>query len=64
MNDISDTPLQVNRANVEAIRLMNEGRPSEAEGVLKRALKLDPRNPYTLNNMGVVQEMKGDFDQR
>ena len=62
VNDIGDTPLQVNRANVEAIRLMNEGRPSEAEAVLKRALDLDPRNPYTLNNMGVVQEMQGDFD--
>jgi Flp pilus assembly protein TadD len=63
VNDIGDRPLQVNRANVEAIRLMNEGRPSEAEALLKRALDLDPRNPYTLNNMGVVQEMKGDFDQ-
>jgi Flp pilus assembly protein TadD len=42
---------------------MNEGRASEAEAVLKRALSLDPRNPYTLNNMGVVQEMEGDFDQ-
>jgi len=63
VNDVGDAPLQVNRANVEAIRLMNEGRPSEAETVLKRALVLDPRNPYTLNNMGVVQEMQGDFDQ-
>jgi Flp pilus assembly protein TadD len=63
INGIGDTPLQINRANVEAIRLMNEGRASEAEAVLKRALSLDPRNPYTLNNMGVVQEMEGDFDQ-
>jgi Flp pilus assembly protein TadD len=63
VNDVGDAPLQVNRANVEAIRLMDEGRPSEAEAVLKRALVLDPRNPYTLNNMGVVQEMQGDFDQ-
>ena len=27
VNDVGDAPLQVNRANVEAIRLMNEGRP-------------------------------------
>jgi Flp pilus assembly protein TadD len=63
VNDIGDAPLQINRANVEAIRLMNEGRVSEAEEVLQRALALDPKNPYTLNNMGVVQEMEGDFDQ-
>jgi len=63
VNNIGDLQLQVNRANVEAIRLLNEGRASEAENVLHRALGMDPRNPYTLNNLGVVQEMQGDFDQ-
>jgi len=42
---------------------MDEGRVSEAQAILQRALAWDPRNPYTLNNMGVVQEMEGDFDQ-
>jgi len=63
VNDIGDARLRINRANVEAIRLMDEGRVSEAEAILQRALAWDPRNPYTLNNMGVVQEMEGDFDQ-
>ena len=63
VNDIGDTPMQVNRANVESIRLMNQGRAFEAEALLQRALALDPGNPYTLNNMGFVQEMEGDFDQ-
>jgi Flp pilus assembly protein TadD len=63
VNDIGDARLRINRANVEAIRLMDEGRVSEAEAILQRALAWDPRNPYTLNNIGVVQEMEGDFDQ-
>ena len=63
VNDIGDLPMQINRANVEAIRLMKQGRAFEAEAVLKRALVLNPGNPYTLNNLGVVQEMEGDFDE-
>ncbi len=63
VNDVGDASLQVNRANIEAIRLINQGRSFEADGVLQRALALDPSNPYTLNNMGLVQEMEGDFDQ-
>jgi Flp pilus assembly protein TadD len=63
VNDIGDIPMQVNRANIESIRLMNQGRAFEAEAILQRALALDPRNPYTLNNMGYIQEMEGDFDQ-
>src|SRR5690348_12453843 len=54
-----DVPMQVNRANVEAIRLLSAGRAPEAETLLEGTLTLDPKNPFTLNNMGVVKEMEG-----
>jgi Flp pilus assembly protein TadD len=62
VNSIGDLPLQVNRANVEAIQLMSQGRASEADAVLQRALSMDVHNPYTLNNLGVVREMEGEFE--
>src|SRR5215831_9320434 len=58
---VKDGPMQVNQMNVEAIRLLSEDRAPEAEGVLQRALQIDPKNAYTLNNMGVVQEARGDW---
>ena len=59
---VQGAPLQVNRANVEAIRLLSQGRAIEAENLLQRTLTTDPRNAFTLNNMGVAKEMQGDFD--
>ena len=56
-----DLPMQVNRANVEAIRLLSAGRAPEAETLLESTLTLDPKNVFTLNNMGVVKEMEGDL---
>lgn len=53
--------LKANKANVQAISLMNKDRYTEAEVVLKKALALDPRNPFTLNNMGYVMEAEGDL---
>ncbi len=56
----TDQPLQVNHANVEAVRLLSEGRTTEADQLLQDALKTDPNNIFTLNNMGVVKEMEGE----
>src|SRR5579884_645045 len=53
--------LKANKANVQAISLMGKDRYTEAEAVLKKALALDPRNPFTLNNMGYVMEAEGDL---
>jgi Flp pilus assembly protein TadD len=53
--------LKANKANVQAISLLNKGRVAEAESVLKKALSQDPRNPFTLNNMGYVMESEGDL---
>lgn len=54
---------QTNVANRESIRLMSQGRASEAQAVLQRALESNPRNAFTLNNIGVVSEMQGDLEK-
>jgi len=60
---LKDAPLQVNRMNVEAIRLISQGRAQEALVVLQKALTIDPQNTYTLNNLGVAKEARGDYDE-
>lgn len=60
---LKDVPMQVNRINVEAIRLLSQGRAPEALLLLQKALALDPRNTYTLNNLGVAKEYRGDYDE-
>jgi Flp pilus assembly protein TadD len=60
---LKDVPMQVNRMNVEAIRLLSQGRAPEALVLLQKALALDPRNTYTLNNLGVAKEYRGDYDE-
>lgn len=53
-------PLQINHANVQAVRLLNQGRAPEADVLLEQVLKSDPNNVYTLNNLGVAKEMEGE----
>jgi Flp pilus assembly protein TadD len=60
---IPDTPLQINHDNVEAVRLLSQGRAPEADVFLKRILEKDPNNIFTLNNMGVAKEMEGDSQE-
>lgn len=60
---LTNEPLQLNHANVEAVRLLAQGRAPEADLVLQRALKTDPHNVYTLNNMGVAKEMEGENEE-
>lgn len=60
---LQDIPMQINRANVQAIRLISEGRAPEADLLLQRTLKLGPHNVFTLNNMGVAKEMEGEFEE-
>jgi Flp pilus assembly protein TadD len=52
--------MRVNRMNVDAMSLLAEDRGYEAAAILKNALSLDPKNPYTLNNLGVAEEAIGD----
>jgi len=57
---LQDAPMRVNRLNLEAVNLLSEGRNSEATGLLQQALSLDPRDPFTLNNLGAADEATGD----
>src|SRR5215470_8489540 len=59
----AEAPLQVNRMNSEAIALLRQDRAPEADLVLQKALKLDSRNPFTLNNMGFAKEKEGELEQ-
>ncbi len=56
-------PLEVNHANVEAVRLLGQGRAPEADLLLQRVLKVEPNNIFTLNNMGVAKEMEGEAQE-
>ncbi|HET9407804.1 MAG TPA: hypothetical protein VFO39_11250 [Candidatus Sulfotelmatobacter sp.] len=60
---IPDMPLQINHDNVEAVRLLSQGRGPEADLLLQQTLKLDPRNIFTLNNLGVAKEMEGESQE-
>lgn len=54
--------LRVNRGNLQAMNLLQQGRNQEAEDVLRQTLKLDPKNPFTLNNLGFAMEGQGDLE--
>ena len=56
-------PMKVNELNREAIRLLSKDRAPEADMVLQQALKLDPKNPFTLNNLGFAREKEGELEQ-
>ena len=60
---LNNVPMQVNRLNVEAIQLLSEGRAPEADLLLQKALAMDPRNTFTLNNLGVAKESRGDYEK-
>jgi len=57
-NEIS----QNNRANIRAVQLLSRDRPFEAEKLLRDALKSDPHDAFTLNNLGVAKEAEGDLE--
>ena len=57
---VPDGPMQTNHDNVEAVRLLFQGRAPEADMLLQQSLKRDPKNVFTLNNMGVAKQMEGE----
>jgi Flp pilus assembly protein TadD len=61
--DVAGQAVTVNQLNSEAVRLLNNDRAPEADLVLQQALRLAPRNPFTLNNMGFAKEKQGDLEQ-
>jgi len=59
----ADNRMQVNRINVYAIGLLQKDQAPEADLALQKALKLDPTNPFTLNNLGFTREKEGELEQ-
>jgi Flp pilus assembly protein TadD len=60
--NLQDVPMRVNRMNVNAVSLLSRGDGREAVKALRGTLSLDPRNPFTLNNLGVAYETIGEYD--
>jgi Flp pilus assembly protein TadD len=60
--NLQDAPMRVNRMNIDAMRLLAQERGFDAVALLRQALALDPRNPFTLNNLGVANEATGDYE--
>jgi Flp pilus assembly protein TadD len=54
--------MKVNQLNTQAVRLLNQDRAPEADVVLQQALKIDPNNPFALNNLGYAKEKEGDLE--
>jgi Flp pilus assembly protein TadD len=61
IDGLQDSPMRINHLNLEAIRLISQHRGVEALALLKQAQVADPRNPFTLNNLGVASEATGDY---
>lgn len=59
---VGDQELRVNRGNIEAMNRLQQGRTQEAEQTLMRTLALNPRSPFTLNNLGYTMEAEGNLD--
>lgn len=60
--ELKDATMRVNHLNLDAMRLLEQDQGFEAIDTLKRALAVDPSNPFTLNNLGVAYESVADFD--
>lgn len=56
------TGMQINRLNLTAIDMLLKDRAPEADLTLQRALALDAKNPFTLNNMGYAKEKEGELE--
>jgi Flp pilus assembly protein TadD len=60
---VTALPLEINHDNVEAVRLLAQGRAPEVDVLLSKALAHDPQNVFTMNNLGVAKEMEGESQE-
>lgn len=60
---IPELPMEINHDNLEAVRLLSKGRAAEADLLLQHTLANDPKNVFTLNNLGVTKEMEGESQE-
>ena len=63
--NLSELPvnMQINQLNRQAVQLLNHDRAPEADLMLQQALKIDPKNAFTLNNMGFAKEKEGELEE-
>ncbi len=61
--DAADAKMQINRINVYAMNLLQKERAPEADLALQKALKMEPNNPFTLNNLGYAKEEEGELEE-
>ena len=59
----AEGPMKVNQLNSQAVRLLNQDRAPEADLLLQQALKMEPNNPFSLNNMGFAKEKEGELEE-
>lgn len=60
--ELQDRTMRINRMNIDAMRMLQQNRNFEAIALLRQALALEPRNAFTLNNLGVANESVSDLD--
>ena len=53
---------KVARLNLQGVSALNRNDSQAARSYFEQAYKLDPKNAFTLNNMGYVAEMDGDHE--
>jgi Flp pilus assembly protein TadD len=58
----ADQQMEINRLNVSSIGLLERDRIAEADQALRKALALNPKNPFTLNNLGYAKEKEGELE--
>ena len=63
LGGLQNVPMQINRINVVGTQLLAKDRGFEAIAVFNQALKLDPNNAFTLNNLGVANESVGNWPE-
>ncbi len=63
LGGMKNVPMQINRINVVGTQLLLKERGFEAIAVFNQALKLDPNNAFTLNNLGVANESVGNWPE-
>lgn len=63
LSNLKDLPMRINRMNVDAMDLLSQNRNAEADLLLQHALAMDPRNVFTLNNLGVAKEAGGYYEE-
>ncbi len=62
LGTIANMPMRIDRINTYAMQLLSQNRGFEAEAVLQQLLPLDPKNPFTLNNLAVAEESTGELE--